>query len=549
MIIELPFVVIDLTFLEVLLSKLLFASNPFEMAWVLLVDFYGWIFLLIGLYHAYFKPQWINARQEQYFEKQEFVLLAIDVPRDNETAIKAMEEFFIHLLGAHGSFTKWEKYWEGKFQLWFSLEIVSIDGYIQFLIRTPKPMRDLVEGGIYAQYPDAEITEVEDYVEAVPSYYPDEKYNLWGVDFTLDNGSYYPIKTYDMFEDRMTQTFIDPMAALLESMSKIGKGEQIWLQLLIQPEGVDWADKGKEELAKLKGDVKKKSKGLGSLIAKEGQFLMDELLTTEGGATAEEKEESGPSALIAMTPGERDRLKLLENKISKLAFTCKLRFVYVAEHEAMNKAHAINPVIGAIKQWNVLGVNGFKPALRQTGTRANYFNVKNRIRYRQNVMVKNYKHRLLHTGADVFKLNVEELASIWHFPSMYVKTALVQSAEMKKAQAPTILPFEIPETEEGGDATETQEEVFVPSGTLEVTHTTEPTFDYDNDYFEDRFAKVKSVPQKPSSAPTTEGETEERIQKPVQKQVRAPQPKKELQRQPHDAPVGEETPPQNLPFV
>ena len=46
-----------------------------------------------------------------------------------------------------------EKWFEGKFQKSFSYEVVSLEGYTQFLIRTPKEFRDLIESSVYSQYP------------------------------------------------------------------------------------------------------------------------------------------------------------------------------------------------------------------------------------------------------------------------------------------------------------------------------------------------------------------------------------------------------------
>ena len=67
----------------------------------------------------------------------------------------------------------------------FSFELVSIDGYIQYLIRTPKRYRDLIESAIYAQYPDAEISEAVDYTENIPHQYPDDEYGAWGTELNL----------------------------------------------------------------------------------------------------------------------------------------------------------------------------------------------------------------------------------------------------------------------------------------------------------------------------------------------------------------------------
>ncbi len=79
-------------------------------------------------------------------------------------------------------------------------------------------MRDLVESAIYAQYPEAMITEVDDYVSGIPDDYPNETHDVWGTEWTLVTNQYYPIRTYKDFEDSSAEDiFKDPMAALLES--------------------------------------------------------------------------------------------------------------------------------------------------------------------------------------------------------------------------------------------------------------------------------------------------------------------------------------------
>jgi len=39
--------------------------------------------------------------------------------------------------------------------------------------------------------------------------------------------------------------------------------------------------------------------------------------------------------------------------------------------------------------------------------------------------------------------NIEELATVWHFPMSYVKTPLVQKTQGKRAEPPSGLPVEI----------------------------------------------------------------------------------------------------------
>jgi len=131
------------------------------------------------------------------------------------------------------------------FQLAMSLEIVSIGGYTQFIIRVPITHKDIVEAAIYAQYPKAEISEVEDYAERHKGLtFPSEERDLWGTEFVCGKPSPYPIRTYPSFEHTLTQQFADPMAQILEVFNKINKDEELWMQIIITPIKEGWKKKG-----------------------------------------------------------------------------------------------------------------------------------------------------------------------------------------------------------------------------------------------------------------------------------------------------------------
>ena len=53
-----------------------------------------------------------------------------------------------------------------------------------------------------------------------------------------------------------------------------------------------------------------------------------------------------------------------------------------------------------------------------------------------------YKKRKMIVGATPFVFNIEELATVWHFPLSHVKTPLLQKAQGKRAEPPPGLPIE-----------------------------------------------------------------------------------------------------------
>jgi hypothetical protein len=232
---------------------------PEMMFWAFLANF-GWIIIgivfIFGVLQVYLL--WVR---NKWSESHRTALLAIDIPKSNEQSPKAVENMFTYLAGAHGSVNFFEKWFEGKYQKSFSYEIVSLEGYTQFLIRTPLEYKNLIESSVYSQYPDAEISEVDDYTETVPQHYPDEEYDVWGTEFMQSDSWVYPIKSYKEFEHQMGPSetqFKDPMAALMDLCGSLRQGEQLWIQFLITPIGFDWVKEAEKEIDKINIDFFKR---------------------------------------------------------------------------------------------------------------------------------------------------------------------------------------------------------------------------------------------------------------------------------------------------
>ena len=88
-----------------------------------------------------------------------------------------------------------------------------IDGQVHFYIRTPTRIRDLIETQMYAQYPQSQVKEVEDYTLAVDEITPQSAWNAWGCEFGLLKPEAFPIKTYVDFgldKDPKEEFKIDP---------------------------------------------------------------------------------------------------------------------------------------------------------------------------------------------------------------------------------------------------------------------------------------------------------------------------------------------------
>ncbi|MDO8644802.1 MAG: hypothetical protein Q7S00_07565, partial [bacterium] len=174
-----------------------------------------------------------------------------------------MESVFWGFAGVMKTLTVEEMYIKGEVPVSFSLEIVGTEGKVQFCVRTQEAFKNLVESHFYAQYPDMEIMEIEDYAKNVPATIPNNEWDLWGCDFKFVRDDLYPIKTYKYFEESVTGKMIDPLAGMVETMAKLGPGEHIWYQLIITPHVESWSEeKGRATIKEFLHQVEKVRRGV-----------------------------------------------------------------------------------------------------------------------------------------------------------------------------------------------------------------------------------------------------------------------------------------------
>jgi len=388
---------------------------------------------------------WLTYIRQKYLLSLKWVLLEIKPPPDVEKSPKIAENIFAGLHAAYIRPIPWRnKFFKGEVQNWFSFEIVGNGGEINFYVRTPEKLRDLVEAQFFAQYPDAEISIVDDYIDSLPRYLPNEEHDLFGAELIFAKEDAYPIKTYPFFEEESGKGEFkrtDPLAPLAETLSSLEPGEHIWLQLLVRGTGKEWVDKAKPVLDKLLGkepEVKKDI--LGKIVDFLGYLL-------PGGAPTEEKKEKQEFSTMKLTPGQRFVLEQVENKISKLGFKTGIRFLYIARKELFRSSR-IAAVTGMFKQFYLSNLNSFKldsdtitaatgwlswlfPSNRGFFADRQEFHRKWQIyqAYRKRAFVKK-----------VIILNTEELATLFHLPGAGVKAPAFPRVEAKKGQPPAGLP-------------------------------------------------------------------------------------------------------------
>ncbi|MEA3357230.1 MAG: hypothetical protein U9Q67_02250, partial [Patescibacteria group bacterium] len=169
-----------------------------------------------------------------YEEVRDPVVLQIAVPRQNEKTPLASEQMFASL---HGILRNNKRSTD-----FLSFEISSDKGTgVNFYAVVPKYLFKFVEGQIYAQYPNAEINVVKDYLTTpVPGVDPStyRPYVSTGeIEYSRD--FIFPIKTFRDFD-------VDPLSAITSALADVEEGEQIMIQILVRPVANYWQDYAKE---------------------------------------------------------------------------------------------------------------------------------------------------------------------------------------------------------------------------------------------------------------------------------------------------------------
>lgn len=430
------------TFWKIIFPYLLALKALIFQFWWTVVPFYLFNKLKFT-YSLYISDRWFGDKTRKP------VVLEIRIPQDIIRPLRAMENVFTSIWGSYDPPKDWRaEHFEGKRILGFSFEIAGIDGVPHMYIRLPSNNRKLIESSIYAQYPEVEIVEVPDYTKQVPADIPNQDWDMWGTDFELIKSDVYPIKTYEQFFEEKPDVSkeekrIDPLASLFEVISRMSKGEQIWIQIFAQPRGpkeTTLFSRASKEVDKL---VKRSEKPEKRTLLADFFYLL-----IHGEIPAEEKkEETVLPPEMKLTAGERDIVTAIERKKSKNCFLCFIKYVYVAERKVFFSG-AKGFGVSFFAQFGTQNLNNMKPwGMTTTKIQSPDIFTARRLYLRKRDLIENYRTRdpafdpFSVEGATYF-LNSEELATLWHFPGIAVPTTALKRVEMKKGAPPSTLPIE-----------------------------------------------------------------------------------------------------------
>jgi len=329
-----------------------------------------------------------------------------------------------------GTGTWYDKYWKGQVRLWFSLEIVSIEGNIRFFIRAHKKFKNLIESQIYSQYPGVEILDVSeenDYVNFV-RFFRGGEWKMFGVEWNLAKEDYLPIKTYvdyGLDKDPKEEFKIDPLSSVVETLGAMRSGEQFWYQVLVRAVESNWK--------------------------KDGETRVNEMMGKDASGKPVEGKDVNE---LKLTQVERDLIKAIERNISKLGFECGVRALYLAKEGSFNPNH-IQGILSLMRVFgsNLLNSFGYSHVTGFNYPWQDYKNIRmDDIKTKlfkayvlRSYFYPNYEGRSLSPfeffNRPTFVLNAEELATIYHFPGSVVSTPTMERIPSAKSEPPPNLPI------------------------------------------------------------------------------------------------------------
>lgn len=286
----------------------------------------------------------------------------------------------------------------------FSFEIVAHDKKIAFYVVVPLYMQRFMEEQIQAQFPTAQIEEMEEYNMFNPTGESVGSYVKFRRDF------FFPIKTYKKME-------ADPLNNVTNSLSKLAEGDGAVIQIVMRSAKKEWHAPGPKiasEMSQGKSFKEARSKVVGSGFLRflyEMFSLLGSMIVSKGDETSKNR---------TLSQFEQEMAKGLEEKSSKAGLDCNIRVI--TSSASKDRAQAImKNVLNSLSQYNIYEYgNSFKAVTPRTS----------------DSIIHDYIYRVFQEKQNVV-LNTEELASLFHFPLPSTETPTIEWLLGRKLPPPT----------------------------------------------------------------------------------------------------------------
>lgn len=426
-------------------------SQSFSLIWQ-----WGWLILPFAAFHIAWQI-WVLYREfivahEIY---KGMVFLRIHLPREIESTPKSMDQVFHNIHGILGHIRSWEKFVWREHQPWFSFELVGMNGNLYFIVAVEKKRKSTIITALQSEYPDIEIEEVADYTLSVPLDIPNKDWNVHGYEFTLVNEDIWRIKTFEDWElekEIEAGRKLDPIAQWAEVCSDLKPGEHLWLQIVMSPIASNennWFDKA----AGVRRGFDKPQEKEEPIMEQVTGGIEDFFRAIAGRPLASELKEKEFSRLRFPSTLDVLIVKVLGSKMERPIFEVNVRGIYLAQHELFSSSRRAS-LRGFVRPFADYTNNYFR-AQDKTETRITrflHFFPQTRINIKRRRALWYYRMRYLRREEPIrgqfgfseknllYRLNTQELATIFHFPGREASAPGLRRLPFKKSKAPVDLP-------------------------------------------------------------------------------------------------------------
>lgn len=433
--------------------------DPITFVLRFIFDFW-WLLLPLFLWQIYWE-QYKYIRQSEYAKNINWDFVEIKFPANILKTPKAMEETFNALHSIHPDENK-EMTWynlnlKGFTPLNYAFLIIFHQKKIRFFIRFPKELNNFLKTRLYTFYPELQLEDTPDPLAVLPPQIPNSFFDVASYDIRLKKEDAYPIKTYSYIDIPSPNEPLDIFANFSEASSEIENNEWLIIQLLIVPTtannkkiGNEWVKRAKEIKNKLIGIEEKESN---PLIEEIVEFIKNLLLSPWQEISWKQKENQKKQefSLQRLTPGEKNVLEKIENKMSKLGYWCNIRVAYIAPQDIIEQRKKIIETLikSLFKNFESEDSNGFNVTeltyQKRLTTKLNLISFITKsleyndiIKYRKITLPLFMKKKLKSLKLDEgFILTSDELASILHPPLASVEATGFKKIQTKHIPPPT----------------------------------------------------------------------------------------------------------------
>ncbi|MBI3332201.1 type IV secretion system DNA-binding domain-containing protein [Candidatus Peregrinibacteria bacterium] len=326
--------------------------------------------------------------------------------------------------------------------LQMSLEIGFAEGKIGLFARSTKKASALVESQLYGQYPDAEI-------DTAPAdlFLAGEDEVVVSTDLVLTEPEVFPIKRHPQFIDLASRKNVDTIAGITSALVRYkSRGMRGHVQIVFSPIGGRFRKRALKFIPLVTRGIPKHWTGYAKLFTRvhlargfmrwlllpidilmggfRAWFLQSPNKTSFSLLTGEETVEKEMEEDATMQKSTRmhekeDHIIGAVDKVNRLLFLVNIRVSVITPKGTEDEATAkLQEIAGSFRQFTLPQSNGFTTSeVRQTAQIPFGFQ------------------------KTPYILSVEELATLWHVPNIFVKTPNLDIVTSKKLEPPVDLPI------------------------------------------------------------------------------------------------------------